>query len=84
MGLRGPVFQHVLAVEVRALPIGAGDCVKYDELAGGDFVRNIKQCIDLLGQVAEVAPSSATRDVARSAMQSCLRGVIRAASVVSA
>ena len=63
---------------------GLGQVLEDDELAGGDFVRNIKQCIDLLGQVAEVAPSSATRDVARSALQSCLRGVIRAASVVSA
>jgi ATP-dependent RNA helicase HelY len=54
-----------------------------DELAGGDFVRNIKQCVDLLGQVAEVAPEAATREVARRALDACLRGVIRAAAVVT-
>ena len=27
-----------------------------DELTGGDFVRHVKQCIDLLRQVADVAP----------------------------
>ena len=53
-----------------------------EELAGGDFVRNIKQCIDLLGQLAEVAPDPTTRECARSAMEACLRGVIRAATTV--
>jgi ATP-dependent RNA helicase HelY len=54
-----------------------------DELAGGDFVRNIKQVIDLLGQIAEVAPDGDTRHTARAAINACLRGVIRAASVVT-
>jgi ATP-dependent RNA helicase HelY len=54
-----------------------------DELAGGDFVRNIKQVIDLLGQVAEVAPGDETRHTARAAIDACLRGVIRAASLVT-
>ena len=30
-----------------------------EELAGGDFVRHVKQCIDLLRQLADVAPESA-------------------------
>jgi ATP-dependent RNA helicase HelY len=58
------------------------DVLDDDELAGGDFVRNIKQCVDLLGQVADVAPDAKTRDAAREAMRQCLRGVIRAASAV--
>jgi ATP-dependent RNA helicase HelY len=58
------------------------DVLEDDELAGGDFVRNIKQCVDLLGQVGDVAPVPETRDAARRAMQECLRGVIRAASAV--
>jgi ATP-dependent RNA helicase HelY len=58
------------------------DVLDDDELAGGDFVRNIKQCVDLLGQVADVAPAPATREAARQAMQECLRGVIRAATAV--
>ncbi len=54
-----------------------------DELAGGDFVRNIRQCVDLLGQVAEVAPATATREAAHRAVDACMRGVIRAAAVVT-
>ena len=53
-----------------------------EELAGGDFVRNIKQCIDLLRQVAEVAPEAATRDAARAAADAAFRGVVAAASTV--
>jgi ATP-dependent RNA helicase HelY len=49
-----------------------------DELAAGDFVRNIKQCIDLLRQVADVAPHEATRAAARAAAAACHRGVIAA------
>jgi ATP-dependent RNA helicase HelY len=52
-----------------------------DELTGGDFVRNVKQCIDLLRQVAEVAPSETTRATARAAASACFRGVVAAASV---
>jgi ATP-dependent RNA helicase HelY len=54
-----------------------------DELAGGDFVRNIKQCVDLLGQIADVAPEADTRDTARRAIDACMRGVIRLAAVVT-
>ena len=54
-----------------------------DELTGGDFVRHIKQCIDLLRQIAEVAPEPATRAAAHGAADACHRGVVVAASVVS-
>ena len=40
---------------------GFAEVVEAEELSGGDFVRNIKQLIDLLRQLAEVAPSEATR-----------------------
>ncbi|HSO95699.1 MAG TPA: DEAD/DEAH box helicase [Acidimicrobiia bacterium] len=53
-----------------------------EELAGGDFVRNVKQCIDLLRQVADVAPDPATRDAARAAADAAFRGVVAAASAV--
>ena len=36
-----------------------------DELTGGDFVRHVKQCIDLLRQIGDVAPDA--RDTARRA-----------------
>jgi ATP-dependent RNA helicase HelY len=53
-----------------------------DELTGGDFVRTVKQCIDLLRQIAEVAPSPETAAAARSAADACFRGVVAASSVV--
>jgi ATP-dependent RNA helicase HelY len=53
-----------------------------EELAGGDFVRHVKQCIDLLRQVADVASEAATRDAARAAADAAFRGVVAAASAV--
>jgi ATP-dependent RNA helicase HelY len=53
-----------------------------DEITGGDFVRHVKQCIDLLRQVAEVAPDTGTRAVAGTAAALCLRGVVAASSVL--
>ena len=53
-----------------------------EEMTGGDFVRNVKQCIDLLRQVADVAPDAATAATARAAADACLRGVVAASSLV--
>jgi ATP-dependent RNA helicase HelY len=53
-----------------------------DEMTGGDFVRHVKQCIDLLRQLGDVAPKPATADAARAAADACFRGVIAASSVV--
>jgi ATP-dependent RNA helicase HelY len=53
-----------------------------DDMTGGDFVRHVKQCIDLLRQIAEVAPEPATRATARASADACFRGVIAASSVV--
>jgi ATP-dependent RNA helicase HelY len=55
-----------------------------DEMTGGDFVRHVKQCIDLLRQVAEVAADPETRLRAREAADACHRGVVAASSVASA
>jgi ATP-dependent RNA helicase HelY len=49
-----------------------------DELAGGDFVRHIKQCIDLLRQIGDIAPVDTTRRAARDAATACYRGVVAA------
>ncbi len=54
-----------------------------EDLSGGDFVRNVKQLIDLLRQVGEVAPSRATRATARAASDRLYRGIIAASSEVS-
>ncbi|MGH9039490.1 MAG: DEAD/DEAH box helicase [Acidimicrobiia bacterium] len=53
-----------------------------DELTGGDFVRNIKQLIDLLRQVGDVAPDPETSAAARSAADALFRGVVAASSAV--
>jgi superfamily II RNA helicase len=52
-------------------------------MTGGDFVRNIKQVMDLLRQLAVVAPEKALRDSAAVAARRLLRGVVAASSVVN-
>jgi ATP-dependent RNA helicase HelY len=56
--------------------------VEDEELSGGDFVRNVKQLIDLLQQIGEVAPTEATRATAREAADRLFRGVVAASSGV--
>ena len=53
-----------------------------EDLSGGDFVRNVKQLIDLLRQIADVAPVPATRRAAGEAAEALLRGIVSAASAV--
>ncbi len=53
-----------------------------DELTGGDFVRHVKQVIDLLHQIADVAPEPETAARARSAAGACFRGVVAASSLL--
>jgi ATP-dependent RNA helicase HelY len=53
-----------------------------EELSGGDFVRNVKQLIDLLRQVGDVAPVVATAAAAREAADSLFRGVVSASSAL--
>ncbi len=60
------------------------DVLEDEEMTGGDFVRNVKQTIDLLHQIAEVVPNPATAATARAAADLCLRGVIAASSIVKA
>ena len=49
-----------------------------EEMTGGDFVRNVKQLIDLLRQIADVAPDAETAATARAAADACRRGVVAA------
>ncbi len=53
-----------------------------EEITGGDFVRNVKQLIDLLRQLAGVAPNRATADAAGAAADRLFRGVIAVSSAV--
>ncbi|HZP89758.1 MAG TPA: DEAD/DEAH box helicase [Actinomycetota bacterium] len=67
-GFATPVFQWA---EGKPLE----DVLAETELAPGDFVRNCKQVLDLLRQIAEVAPEE-TADLARRAAEAVDRGVV--------
>jgi len=45
-------------------------------------VRNVKQLLDLLRQLGDVAPDPATAAAARTAADRLFRGVVAASSVV--
>jgi ATP-dependent RNA helicase HelY len=47
-----------------------------EDVTGGDFVRTIKQLIDLARQVADVAPQAATRAAARQVATIARRGIV--------
>jgi ATP-dependent RNA helicase HelY len=53
-----------------------------DDMSPGDFVRNIKQLIDLLRQLGDVATEPATAKSARGAADQLFRGIVAASSVV--
>jgi ATP-dependent RNA helicase HelY len=55
---------------------GFAEVVGDDEMTGGDFVRTTKQLIDLLRQLAIIAPDEATRRAADEAAQAAFRGVV--------
>jgi len=61
---------------------GFAEVVAEEELSGGDFVRNVKQLIDLLRQIADVAPQRVTREAAADASERLFRGVVAASTVV--
>ncbi|MFM8971226.1 MAG: DEAD/DEAH box helicase [Actinomycetota bacterium] len=54
-----------------------------EEMTGGDFVRSVKQTIDLLAQLAAVAPDPTTAAAARAAAAACDRGVVAASAAAT-
>ena len=58
------------------------DILADEEISGGDFVRNVKQLIDLLRQLGDVASQPGTGKAARDAADRLFRGVVAASSVV--
>lgn len=54
------------------------DILGTEELSGGDFVRSMKQVIDVLAQVASVAQNPQTRSTARAAIELVRRGIVDA------
>ena len=62
---------------------GLEEVLVSEEMSGGDFVRNVKQLVDLLRQLGEVVPDPSTAAAARLAADRLFRGVVAATSVVS-
>jgi ATP-dependent RNA helicase HelY len=60
-----------------------GEIIESQEMSGGDFVRNVKQLIDLLRQLGDVAADPDTARAAREGADALFRGVVAAASVVA-
>jgi ATP-dependent RNA helicase HelY len=58
--------------------------IEDDAMTGGDFVRNVKQLIDLLRQLGDAAENPETGRTCRQAAEALFRGVVAASSVVSA
>ena len=54
-----------------------------EEITAGDFVRNVKQLVDLLRQLGEAAPDPVTGATCRAAADAVFRGVVEASSVVT-
>ena len=59
-----------------------GEVVADEDMSGGDFVRNIKQLLDLLRQLGVVAAEAQTAESARQGAELLFRGVVAASSVV--
>jgi len=59
---------------------GLATVLEDEELSGGDFVRNVKQLVDLLRGIGDVAPVPATAARARQAADALQRGVVTATS----
>ncbi len=55
---------------------GLAEVVADEEVTGGDFVRTMKQLIDLARQLALVAPDPDTREAAREIGRRAFRGVV--------
>ncbi len=59
---------------------GLAAVLEDEELSGGDFVRNVKQLVDLLRGIGDVAPVPATAARARQAADALQRDVVTATS----
>ena len=55
---------------------GFAAVVDDEELTGGDFVRTTRQLIDILRQIATIAPSRGVRRAAGDAAEAAFRGVV--------
>jgi ATP-dependent RNA helicase HelY len=65
-------------------PAEVGPNLRGTVVSAGDFVRNVKQLIDLLRQLGQVLADEGSAEVARQAADVLFRGVVAASSVVNA
>ena len=79
----GPIPGFAAAIHAWVRGDDLADVLEDEEMTGGDFVRNVKQMIDLLRQIGDVAPDPATAATARAAADACSRGVVAASSTVN-
>jgi ATP-dependent RNA helicase HelY len=79
---RAPDPSFVAVAYAWAAGEGFAEVVEAEELSGGDFVRTTKQLIDVLRQLALVAPVRDTRRCAERAADQLFRGVVAASSTV--
>ncbi|MDQ3103835.1 MAG: RNA helicase, partial [Actinomycetota bacterium] len=80
-GLRRPDFGFAWAAWRWASGARLDDVLDESDLAAGDFVRNVKQLVDLTDQVAVAAGPGPLRDTARAALYALRRGVVAYSSV---
>ncbi|MEZ5279935.1 MAG: DEAD/DEAH box helicase [Acidimicrobiales bacterium] len=78
-----PDAGFLAAAHAWALGIDVGELLAEEELSGGDFVRQIRQLVDLLRQIAAIAPLPETAEAARKAIDDIDRGLVSAATRLS-
>jgi ATP-dependent RNA helicase HelY len=78
--LPDPGFVHL--AHAWAAGDGLAEVLEDELLSGGDFVRNIKQLVDLLRGIGDAAPVPATAARARQAADALHRGVVTASSAL--
>ena len=81
--LREPDFGFAHAVWTWVNGASLDDVLRETEMAAGDFVRAMKQLIDVLAQVGDAAGAGELRDTVRAALTELRRGVVSYTSVVS-
>ena len=61
-----------------------GGIIEDEDMSGGDFVRNVKQLVDLLRQLAQVAPAPGAAAACADAAHRLFRGVVAASNLAVA
>ena len=81
--LREPDFGFAHAVWSWVKGASLDDVLRETEMAAGDFVRAMKQLIDVLAQVGDAAGAGELRDTVHAALTELRRGVVSYTSVAS-